>query len=382
VNLHFFDECCDEPPKPWLIKGVIANDEDSLWVGAAGSLKSSLLTDMMVHLAAGQDWRGYKVKASAGVVYFAFERAGLTRRRVAAHALRDGLKNLPIAVAGDMVDLIDQGSADIIVATVKAAEARIGPVGLIILDTYGKGIAAGGGDEDKAQHVNLVAANLKAVHEKLGHPLHIALIGHTGWDEKRERGSSALRGHIDLGVLITANAAKTVMTVKIVKANDQAEDTLTTFGAETITVGHDEDGAPRTANIVALRAVAETPKEKPTPFKHVRAMDALVKVLGVHGRDAEADTGTVKAVALEQWRDELTECGVIAHDAKNKRDAFIRIKNEMLKAERIAERSGFVWPVQPGGMFSNIPSPSIQPSIIPPPPPLPPSLLPSHGRVL
>jgi RecA-family ATPase len=71
VKLHFFDECCNGPAKPWLIKGVIANDEDSLWVGAAGSLKSSLLTDIAVHLAAGIDWRGYKVKASAGVVYFA-----------------------------------------------------------------------------------------------------------------------------------------------------------------------------------------------------------------------------------------------------------------------------------------------------------------------
>jgi RecA-family ATPase len=86
VKLYFFDECCNEPSKPWLIKHVIACDEDSLWFGAPGSLKSSLLTDIAVHLAAGGVWRGYKVKASAGVVYFAFERAGLTKRRLAAHS--------------------------------------------------------------------------------------------------------------------------------------------------------------------------------------------------------------------------------------------------------------------------------------------------------
>ena len=44
------------------------------------------------------------------------------------------------------------------------------PVGLIVIDTYAKGIAAGGGDEDKAQHANIVAANLKMIHERLKIP--------------------------------------------------------------------------------------------------------------------------------------------------------------------------------------------------------------------
>jgi AAA domain len=378
VKLYFFDECSNEPSKPWLIKDVIACNEDSLWFGAPGSLKSSLLTDIAVHLAAGREWRGYKVKACAGVVYFAFERAGLTRRRLAAYAKRDGLKNLPVAVAGDIVDLIDQGCAQIILDAIKEAEARFGiPVGLIIIDTYAKGIAAGGGDEDKAQHANIVAANLKMVHEGTPHKIHIALIGHTGWDGQRERGSSALRGHIDLAVQVAANNTKTVMTAKVVKANDQAEDTLTTFGSETITVGHDDDGSPRTANIVAARIVREAPKEKPMPFGHIRALDALNRVLGIHGRDVQTDTGAVvKGVALEQWRDELIEKGVIKADAVNKRDAFARIKNAMLKEKIIEERSGFVWPLQQaGGMFANIPSPPIQPLSFPFPP-MPPSSLP------
>jgi AAA domain-containing protein len=370
VKLYFFDECCNEPAKPWIIKDVIACDEDSLWFGAPGSLKSSLLTDIGVHLAAGIDWRGFKVKARAGVVYFAFERAGLTRRRLAAHAKRDGLKNLPVAVAGDIIDLIDQGCAETILTVIKEAEARFGiPVRLIIIDTYAKGIAAGGGDEDKAQHANIVAANLKLVHEGTPHSIHIALIGHTGWDGQRERGSSALRGHIDLAVQVAANNTKAVITAKVVKANDQAEETLTTFGAETITVGQDEDGASRTANIVAARAVREAPKDKPTPFKHVRAMDDLKHVLAIHGRDVQTATGAiVKGVALEEWKKEMIESGTIDPDAVNKRDAFSRIKNAMVK-ELIEERSGYVWPLPPGGMFSNLPplpSPPIQPFNLPP----------------
>src|SRR5690242_8765969 len=107
LPLKFFDECANEPAKPWAIKGVIALDEDSSWFGPAGSLKSTLMVDIGVHLAAGRDWRGFKTKMQAGVVYLAFERAALTRRRLAAYAKRAGFQKLPIAVASDIVDLID-----------------------------------------------------------------------------------------------------------------------------------------------------------------------------------------------------------------------------------------------------------------------------------
>jgi hypothetical protein len=204
------------------------------------------------------------------------------------------------------------------------------------------------------------------VHEGTPHNIHIALIGHTGWDGQRERGSSALRGHIDLAVQVAANNTKTVITAKVVKASDQAEDTLTTFGAETIVVGQDEDGAPRTANIVAARSVREAPKEKPTSFKHVRAMDDLKRVLGIHGRDVQTAAGaTVKGVALEEWKQEMIESGTIDRDAVNKRDAFSRIKNAMVR-DMVEERSGYVWPLPAAGMFADTPAPPIQPFNLPP----------------
>jgi hypothetical protein len=58
----------------------------------------------------------------------------------------------------------------------------------------------------------------------------------------------------------------------------------------------------------------------------------------------------------------MIESVTIDRDAVNKRDAFSRIKNAMVEEKLIEERFGFVWPSQqPGGMFSNIPSPSISP---------------------
>jgi AAA domain len=363
LSLKFFDECCDEPAKPWAIKGVIAMDEDSTWFGPAGSLKSTLLVDLAIHLAAGKNWRGFKTKMKAGVVYFALERASLTRRRIAGHSKRDGLKNLPIAVAGDIIDLIDIGTVDIIAATVKAAEERFGvPVGLIIIDTYAKAVAAGGADEDKAQHVNLVAANLKRVHEELGHPVHIATIGHTGHEGTRERGSSAKTGHVDLAVRISGEGK--VKTAHITKANDQDEGVMTSFEGEEIVIGKDEDGDNLTTFITARHAVQAAPlTASRLSDQQVNALDALRKAIKEHGQKG--------AVAVDRWRDELFRTGVLDQDAKNPRQPFKRLRSALARIQRIVEQDGMVSIGYPTGVspMTGAPRPGGNP--LPPMPPFP-----------
>ena len=91
-----------------------------------------------------------------------------------------------------------------IVETVRTAETHFGcPVGLIIIDTFNKGIAVGGGDENTAKDQNIAAANLQQVQDVLT-DIHVALIGHTGKDESRgARGSNAHLGDVDMMVQIS-----------------------------------------------------------------------------------------------------------------------------------------------------------------------------------
>src|SRR5262249_32973831 len=156
---------------------------------------------------------GHRTKGQNGVIYFALERADLVRRRLVAHRQRDHLSALPIAVAGEVVDLMNRSCVDIILATIHEAEQRfVCEIGLVIFDTYAKGIAAGGGDEDKAKDQNVVQANLRRVLDRVN--IHIAGIGHTGKDEsKGERGSNARLADVDVLVQITGDEIKTA-TVK------------------------------------------------------------------------------------------------------------------------------------------------------------------------
>ena len=121
LELTFFDECSDTAPKRWLIKGVIARGETSSWIAPPGRGKSALHSDISVHLAADINWRGHLTKGPVGVVYFAFERADLVKRRNTAYAKRLDLKGLPIAIAAQIINLMDPSCVDVILATIHAA---------------------------------------------------------------------------------------------------------------------------------------------------------------------------------------------------------------------------------------------------------------------
>src|SRR5262249_39418387 len=155
-------------------------------------------------LANGQTWRGYRFKERCAILYLALERADLVKRRLIAHLRRNNLPhNLPIVVCGRVIDLMNRNCVDLILGAIKRTEEHLGcPVGLVIIDTYAKGIAAGGGDENSAKDQNIVLANLRRVIDQV--PVHIASIGHTGKDENRgERGSNAKVGDADLQVQIS-----------------------------------------------------------------------------------------------------------------------------------------------------------------------------------
>jgi AAA domain len=350
LPLTFFNDLTDNPtPKPWLVKNVIARDETSSWFAPPGKGKSALLTDIAVHQAGGLDWRGFRTKARSGVVYFALERADLVRRRLVAHKLRDNLRDLPIAVAGEIIDLLDRKCVHRILATINAAEQRFDcEVGLAIFDTYAKGIAAGGGDEDKAKDQNIVQANLRRVFDR-GRHIHIAGIGHTGKDEsKGERGSNARKADVDLQIQITGDIIKTAT---VTKANDQPEGVLTGFKLEPYNFGQDEDGDTFQTFILSPEILAgeHTQHTRRLTDKQTLAMRALADVVLSQGRDPPPEyrlpTG-VKAVAEEAWKEELFRSNVLKRESGNPWARFNELRNALAARNLIGSRDDWVWPVR------------------------------------
>ncbi|MXQ13230.1 AAA family ATPase [Microvirga makkahensis] len=201
-----FDDIQVEVEKPWLMKNVLARGDTSSWIGGPGKEKSAIVTDLCVHLGTGWDWRGYRSKERCAVVILAFERADLMLRRLEAYKRKHKLAELPVVVIRAPVDIMRPESVEILTDTIRTVEERFGlPVGVLVLDTYSKALALGGGDENSAKDVNRFLGHLRIVETQTN--VHVCLIGHTGKDETRgHRGSNAHLGDVDLEITFHGHA--------------------------------------------------------------------------------------------------------------------------------------------------------------------------------
>ncbi len=294
-----FDEMDVElPAKQWLIKNILALGETSAWIAPPGAMKSALLAQAAVYVAAGLDWHGYRNKGAAGVVYFAIERADLVKRRLRAHKRLLGLQGTPIAVSSSTIDLTKPDAFKRMIDTIMDAKTILGAeIGLVIIDTFAKLIAAAAGDENSAKDQGAVFANVQRVKNATG--VHVALIGHTGKDESRgARGSNALLGDVDLMVTISGEEIKTAT---VTKANDAPEGPLFSFKSEVHDFGTDEDGDPISVNVVSDEVVSAQSQTKsrdrwPKGLKLVcEAITGALLDKGVDHR-VNGDGPTVRAV--------------------------------------------------------------------------------------
>lgn len=345
-----FDEIDVDGRKPWIIKFVLARKETSSWIGGPGKGKSAILTDLSVAIATGRNWRSYRSKERCAVVFLAFERADLLERRLEAYRRRDELRDIPIAVVRAPVDLMNPDSVEILRETVQSVSERFDlPVGLVVLDTFAKAIAFGGGDENSAKDQNRVLGHLRQLQDATD--VHIALIGHTGKDEaKGARGSNAHLGDVDLMVQFSGDFVKSAA---VTKANDQAEGSLTTFHLETFEFGKDEDGDPISTSIIAKdipAKEAKSPQKRKLTDRHKIALDALTEVLITSSRDAPPafqlakNTRVVEATA---WRDEMFARGLLDPEASNPRKDFSRIREALTANGLVGYRDKLVWKATP-----------------------------------
>ncbi|MEY9419490.1 hypothetical protein ABIF69_005932 [Bradyrhizobium japonicum] len=294
-----FDEMeADPPAKNWLIKGILARGETSAWIAPPGAMKSALLAEAAICVGAGLDWHGYRNKGAAGVLYFAIERSDLVKRRLRAHRARLGLAGTPICVSSATIDLTHPDAFKKVIDTIRDAQTILGDdIGLVIIDTFAKLIAAAGGDENSAKDQGAVFANVQRVKNVTG--VHVALIGHTGKDESRgARGSNALLGDVDVMVTIGGDEIKTVT---VTKANDAPEGPLFSFKSDVHEFGADEDGDPITVNIVSdddLSSQVATKASEPKLSTNQRVMYRLLSDAGPAG------------LTMEAWNDLAKENGI------------------------------------------------------------------------
>jgi predicted transcriptional regulator len=197
------------PSPDWLLEPFILDKSLNVLVGPSGGGKSFLTLDWSACLGAGIPWFGQHAKLTR-VAYIAAEgTGGLLKRRDAWKSARRVERMVNVTFLPRAVNLLDIHSVSRLITSLAD-----GAYGLVVIDTMARCMI--GGDENTSKDVGQVIDNIDHIKRTLD--TSILLVHHTGWDEQRERGSTALRGASDIVLALRPDG--TTIKLDSLKAKD------------------------------------------------------------------------------------------------------------------------------------------------------------------
>lgn len=235
------------PPQRWLVKGIVPAASVGTIFGQSGTFKSFLALDLLAHVANGQPWFGYRVKA-APAVYVPFEGKGGIPKRVTAWCTAKS-RQAECAVATRMafitepMNLRAQADRDKLVATLTAS-GWVG--GMLCIDTLAQ--AGAGIDENGSEGMGEMIAIFQELQHRIGGA--VLVIHHSGKVQSAGmRGWSGLRGALDFAIECQKPDDAGVLDArfKLDKVKDEEEGKVVPFSMLRVHLGYDEDGDPVSA---------------------------------------------------------------------------------------------------------------------------------------
>jgi len=196
-----------------VVKGLFSPCSVSLVCGAGGSKKTYSMIDLVVSVASGNEWLGFDVSEPTTTL-FIDEESGPRRfahRVCATGRAHEAPADLPlfyISLAG--FDLTTTDGQDKLHELINESGAK-----LVILDALVDVMA--GGDENAVSDVQPIFVGLRRIAE-MTHSA-IVVIHHTNRTGEY-RGSSALKGAVDIMLIVTSPGNEEIITFKTEKARD------------------------------------------------------------------------------------------------------------------------------------------------------------------
>lgn len=293
------EDAMDVTPRPYLLEGLIAPGELSVWYGQPKCGKSFLMLRVAYGLALGQGMWGREAEQSA-VLYVAAEGEHGVMGRI--RALHEAMGPAPLfRFIAQRVDLFDP-NADLrdLIAAAKAVGAR-----LLVLDTMARVMP--GGDENSTRDMGVFVSNCDTIREQTG--AHVAIVHHSGWSGEHSRGSIALPGAADLIMRICGQPEGGAKTALIEMAKDSESGICLGFNLQSHSLPPDAKGNPRTT-CVAVEAEEAPTKRATDGLKRDEPewLKDLIDMFAVQGGPATERTpvdGMEKQVTL--LRDEVRD---------------------------------------------------------------------------
>lgn len=188
------------PPK-FLIEDAIETPCTGMVFGASGSGKSFFVLDIALCCATGIPWLGKSVKEGPVVLICGEGRHGIPRRVAAWKSKHGAIPDGRFMMSQRRVEF-DPETVLEMVCEINGLAAKSDPPVLIVIDTLARSLP-GDADENSSRDI----MNFLETCDKLQRQYNcvVLLVHHTGHAEganRRARGSSALKGAMDLEILI------------------------------------------------------------------------------------------------------------------------------------------------------------------------------------
>jgi hypothetical protein len=262
--------------------------------GKAKCLKSFWCTDLLLHVAAGWEYRDRYVHQGA-VVYCAFEGAHGYKKRIEAlrrHYAISEDTHIPFYIMPGQANLIAEHR--LLISDISAQLGEVKPVA-VVLDTLNKSLF---GSENRDEDMGAYVRAAEAIRDRFS--CVVIIVHHCGWDDTRPRGHSSLPGAVDAQLSVVRS--ENVVTVTVEMMRDGAENTQVVSKVEEIEVGQDRNGKILTSLVVVPsdERAAYTGSERP-PRGVIVLLSALRYARDKHGEEFQPEAGVLAVRAVEQW---------------------------------------------------------------------------------
>lgn len=294
------------------VQGFLGEQQLSVIYGESNCGKTFFATDLSFHVAQGLEWRGRRVQ-QGGVMYAALEGERGLRNRITAYRKHNLIlsKEMPFGMMPCQLDFFSKESnTDEFIELIKDAEADIGKVKMVVIDTLSRALA--GGDENSGQDMGNLVFHADKIRIQTG--AHVCFIHHSGKNKALgARGHSSLRAAVDTEIEISREDEADYSIIKTVKQREMEMGKDMFFGLHVVTLGQNNYGEDITSCVVnPIDAPPEPIADKKTlnPDQQI-IFDCLVRASDAHGivKSPEKDMSPVKCITFFQFYEAIEQSG-------------------------------------------------------------------------
>lgn len=294
VSLEWLGDPAVETRKEWVIPGMLGIGEVMVVHADTKVGKTQLATQISFAIATGGEIFGRKVSKGA-VLYGAFEKSRVTKKRFRAQQKLSGGVQPPVAICSDVVNLMREGEADRIIAAASEMSSRQ-RVRLVVIDTLNR--ASGGVDENAAGPMGQVFNELTRIADEVGAA--VIVLHHNAQGKTKMRGSSAVPASAD--VLMSLEVKGEIREAKITAANDVPEGQTFRFRLKQVELLAAADGreAEHTVVMEPIERKSESQREEAAPLAVRRRATAIFDLFEQILEDGQIGRAALLSAARDQ----------------------------------------------------------------------------------